>query len=151
MNDTMNSFLKKYAILILLVLGIATRFAWFWYPANVVWDEQHFCNFAKGYLDGKYFFDIHPPLGKFMLLAGLKATGASTENLDCAIGTPYPQDYPYVASRVLPTLAGAMLPLIVYLFGRALKLSPATAFFAGALLLLDNAVLAESRFALIDI
>ncbi|MDP3963730.1 MAG: phospholipid carrier-dependent glycosyltransferase [bacterium] len=147
----MNNFLKKYGILILLVLGIATRFAWFWYPANVVWDEQHFCNFTKGYLEGKYFFDIHPPLGKFMLLAGLEAAGASTENLDCAIGTPYPDGYPYVAARVLPTLAGALLPLIVYFLGRALKLSRAAAFFAGILLLLDNAILAESRFALIDI
>lgn len=147
----MSAFIAKYAVWILLVLGIVTRFAWFWYPANVVWDEQHFCNFTTGYLNGKYFFDIHPPLGKLMLLAGLKATSAATENLDCTIGTPYPEDYPYVAARALPTLAGALLPLVVYLLGRSLRLTPATAFFAAALILLDNAILAESRFALIDI
>jgi hypothetical protein len=29
----------------------------------VSFDEVHFGHFANNYIDGKYFFDIHPPLG----------------------------------------------------------------------------------------
>ena len=147
----MSLFIKKYAILILLLLGFATRFAWIWYPPNVVWDEQHFCNFTKGYLEGKYFFDIHPPLGKLILLGGLKTFGATTKDLDCAIGNAYPKDYPYVASRIFPATAGSLLPAIIYGVGNALSLSPAASFFAAAFVLLDNATFADSHFGLIDI
>ncbi|MDO8558581.1 MAG: phospholipid carrier-dependent glycosyltransferase [bacterium] len=148
----MNFFQKKWLqISIILILGFATRFLWISHPNNVVWDEQHFCNFTKGYLEGKYFFDIHPPLGKFFLLAGLKTQGASTEKLDCAIGNEYPKEYPYVASRVPTAIAGSLLPAVVYLFGNALNLTPATSFFAASFILLDNAIFAESRFGLIDI
>ena len=146
----MSLFVKKYAVYILLVLGFATRFAWIWYPPNVVWDEQHFCNFTKGYLDHKYFFDIHPPLGKLILLGGLKTFGANTENLDCAIGSAYPKDYPYTSSRIFPAVAGSLLPAIIYGVGKGLSISPAASFFAAAFVLLDNAILADSHFGLID-
>ncbi len=148
----MNFFQKKWLhITILLILGFATRFLWIQHPNKVVWDEQHFCNFTKGYLEGKYFFDIHPPLGKLFLLAGLKTGGASTDKLDCAIGNEYPKGYPYVASRVPAAVAGSLFPAVVYLFGNALSLTPATSFFAASFVLLDNAILAESHFGLIDI
>ena len=32
-----------------------------------VFDEYHFGKFVNNYNDGKYFFDIHPPLGKLTL------------------------------------------------------------------------------------
>jgi dolichyl-phosphate-mannose-protein mannosyltransferase len=144
-------FIKKYAILILLVLAFATRFAFIWYPPNTVWDEQHFCNFTKGYLEGKYFFDIHPPLGKLILLGGLKIAGAKTDGLDCTIGNAYPAGYPYVASRIFPALVGSLLPALIYLLALELMLSPAAGFFAALFVLFDNAIFAESHFGLIDI
>jgi dolichyl-phosphate-mannose--protein O-mannosyl transferase len=37
------------------------------WPAQVVFDEVHFGKFVNGYITGRYFFDIHPPLGKLLI------------------------------------------------------------------------------------
>jgi dolichyl-phosphate-mannose-protein mannosyltransferase len=36
-------------------------------PGGVVFDESHFGGFTEHYLQGKYFFDIHPPLAKLTI------------------------------------------------------------------------------------
>src|SRR5919202_605415 len=55
-----------------------------------------------------------------------------------------------VALRVLPALAGTALVAVFYLFLRELTASRRVATFGAALLLLDNAILVESRFILTD-
>lgn len=148
----MNGFIKKYVFIVaLLVLGLSTRFLFISHPSDVVWDEQHFGTFTKGYFEKKYFFDIHPPLGKFLLFGALKIAGADPGDFDFKIGTPYPANYPYVAARFFSAFLGGILPFIIYLFARALTLSKRSSFLVSAFVLLDNALFAESHFALIDI
>jgi dolichyl-phosphate-mannose-protein mannosyltransferase len=55
-----------------------------------------------------------------------------------------------VALRVLPALAGAAIIPVFYLFLRALGASRRMCALGAALLLLDNALLVESRFVLVD-
>lgn len=143
---------RGWLLALLLILGGAvTRLPGLWHPPNVVWDEEHFVNFAQGYLHGEYFFDIHPPLGKLLIAAALKAAGAQSLEQKLLSGFPYPPDYPYVAARLLPALAGSFLPLLVYGIGRKLQLSRKASFLAAMLTILDNALIGESRLALIDI
>lgn len=137
--------------MLLLVSGIVTRFLWISRPPQVVWDEQHFVGFTNDYLQGRFFFDRQPPLGDLILLAGLKIAHAHSTDVKLSAGEPYPPHYPYIAFRFLPALAGALLPVILYLLGRSLSLSISTSFFVGALAVCDNAILAESHFGLIDI
>jgi len=75
-------FFKKIAhsktvigTLIFLCLGIFTRFAFLDNPKEVVFDEFHFFHFVSEYEEGKYFFDIHPPLGKLLLWANAQMYG----------------------------------------------------------------------------
>lgn len=136
---------------ILIAGGLFTRFLWLAHPAVVVWDEHHFSRYAAHYLDGRYFFDIHPPLGKLLIAAALRAAGAGPVAFDFEPDTPYPAEYPHVAARFFPALFGGLLPAVVYLFARSLRLSTRASFVAGALALLDNALLAESRLVFIDI
>jgi hypothetical protein len=56
-------------VLILAVLSLTARLYRISTPDGVVFDEYHFGRFVNNYLDGNYFFDIHPPLGKLTLAA----------------------------------------------------------------------------------
>jgi dolichyl-phosphate-mannose-protein mannosyltransferase len=147
----MSRFLKKYAVWILLIAGLATRLAWIWHPADVVWDEQHFATYSEGYLTGKYFFDIHPPLGKLIIAGALKLFHAGSLDVKLLSGQSFPPNFPFVAARLFPALAGVLLPLITYTLAIRLAISPPAAFIAAAMLVLDNAVLADSKFAFVDI
>jgi dolichyl-phosphate-mannose-protein mannosyltransferase len=128
-------------LLWLTFLAAVTRLAVITHPRAIVFDEVYFRESALRYLEGSYFFDLHPPLGKLLLagwakLVGVTATVQSTD--------------PVVALRVLPALAGTALVAVFYLLLRELTASRRVATFGAALLLLDNAVLVESRLILID-
>lgn len=125
----------------LTFLAALTRLTAINHPHAIVFDEVYFREYALRYLDGTYFFDLHPPLGKLFLagwakLLGVSATATSTD--------------PVVALRLLPALAGTALVAVFYLMVRELSGSRPVATFAAALLLLDNAFLVESRLILLD-
>ncbi len=136
-------------IIILLGLGILTRFLFFGYPHEVVFDEVHFGKFISWYMEGSYFFDIHPPLGKFLILTAAKLFHIDPNFSFAAIGNAYP-NVDYMALRFLPSLAGALLPLVVFLFALELGLAPLAAFAAGMFVVFDNALVTQSRFILLD-
>jgi dolichyl-phosphate-mannose-protein mannosyltransferase len=128
-------------LLVLTFLAAITRLAAITHPRAIVFDEVYFRDAALRYLSGSYYFDLHPPLGKLLLagwakLLGVSATAQSTD--------------PVVVLRLLPALAGTALVAVFYLLLRELTASRRVATFGTALLLLDNAILVESRFILID-
>ncbi len=128
-------------LVVLTFLAAVTRLTAITHPRAIVFDEVYFREYALRYLDGSFFFDIHPPLGKLLLagwakLFGVSATVQSTD--------------PAVALRLLPALAGTALVAVFYLFLRELTASRRVATFGAALLLLDNAILVESRLILVD-
>ena len=128
-------------LLALTFVTAVTRLTAITHPRAIVFDEVYFRQFALRYLDGSYFFDIHPPLGKLLLagwakLFGVSATAQSTD--------------PAVVLRILPALAGTALVAVFYLLLRELSASRRVATFGAALLLLDNAILVESRLILVD-
>jgi dolichyl-phosphate-mannose-protein mannosyltransferase len=126
---------------VLAILAGVTRLTAITHPRAIVFDEVYFREFALRYLDGTYFFDIHPPLGKLLLAGWAKLFGisAAVKSTD-----------PLVALRVLPALAGTALVVVFYLFLRELTASRRVATLGAALLLLDNAILVESRLILTD-
>ncbi|MBO9534108.1 MAG: phospholipid carrier-dependent glycosyltransferase [Solirubrobacteraceae bacterium] len=123
------------------ILASITRFAQLGSPKAIVFDEIYFREYSLHYHVGTYYFDLHPPLGK--LLIGLWGAIAGVD-VD-----PMGKD-PATALRFLPALAGVGLILVIYLMIRQLSGSRRVATLGAGLLLLDNAILAESRFTLID-
>lgn len=136
--------LGKYPELwVLSALALLTRLWQLGTPNEIVFDEVYFREFASNYLSGAYFFDIHPPIIKLVFAGVGTLFGFSPEQV--ASG-----DDAVVALRLLPAVAGAMLVPLVYVVARQLGLGRRFAAFAGALVLLDNALLVESRFVLMD-
>ncbi len=140
---------KKWQIIILLSLGLLTRFAFFGHPSETVFDEVHFGKFISGYYTHQYFFDIHPPLGKLMIAGLAKLFDFRPGFAFTDIGNQYP-DQQYMLLRFLPSLAGALLPSIIFLLTLEMGLAPLYAFTAGMLIVLDNAILTQSIYILMD-
>lgn len=137
------------AIASLLTLGFISRFFLFGYPNQAVFDEVYFGKFVGAYFSGAYYFDIHPPFAKLLIATFAKLMGYNPTSSFAAIGTTF-TDSGYLYLRFLPSLAGALLPLVLFSITREFKLKTRTALLVGLLAILDTALLAQSRFILID-
>lgn len=128
-------------IWILGTAALATRLWGLGTPNTTVFDEVYFKAFASHYLDHQYYFDIHPPLAKLIFAGWAKLMHLSAGTLTSTAAT---------SLRILPALAGAALVIITYGIMRRLGTSRPLATLAASLILLDNALVVESRFILMD-
>ncbi|KAJ2066037.1 Dolichyl-phosphate-mannose--protein mannosyltransferase 1, partial [Coemansia sp. S2] len=98
-------------LLLLLVTGVAliVRCWRLSVPNQVVFDEVHFGKFAGKYINGTYFYDLHPPLAKMMFAAAGKLAGYDGVFDFKSIGLDYAAaGVPYVGMRLLPAFLGAL-------------------------------------------
>jgi dolichyl-phosphate-mannose--protein O-mannosyl transferase len=93
---------RSWAFRAMLLLAVVALVAGLWgrlydlgFPPQIMFDEQYFPEYAREYLEGNYKFDLHPPLGKFIIAASIALLG----------DTPF-------AWRWMPAVFGcAMIPL----------------------------------------
>ena len=88
----------KWQIIILLLLGLLTRFLFFGHPNETVFDEVHFGKFISAYYTHQFYFDIHPALGKLMIAGFAKFSNFKPEFAFAEIG----QKFPNKQYRILP-------------------------------------------------
>ncbi|MEK9184968.1 MAG: phospholipid carrier-dependent glycosyltransferase [Patescibacteria group bacterium] len=134
---------------ILAILSFFTHFSFLNFPNQVVFDETHYGKFVSNYLNHSYFFDIHPPFSK--LLATLSAYwGHFSSNFDfTSIGETF-TDPNFIYLRIIPAIAGFLLPLVIYFLAKQLNISTIGSFFTGAVVIFENSLLVQSKFLLID-
>jgi dolichyl-phosphate-mannose-protein mannosyltransferase len=130
-------------LLLLTALAFVTRFWGLLSPREVVWDEVHYERFAGAYFTGNYYIDVHPPLAKLLFAATAKLLGVS--------GAALANNEPTPLLRIGPALCGAVIIPLVYLLLRELGAGRRSATFGAALLLVENALLVESRFIFPDV
>jgi dolichyl-phosphate-mannose--protein O-mannosyl transferase len=88
-----------------VALGVWARLYHLGFPPSILWDEKYFPAMANKYLQGVYQFDLHPPLGKFIIAIGISVLGNEP-----------------LGWRIMPTLFGlALLPLAAVLGWYCLK------------------------------
>src|SRR3989344_3680317 len=140
---------NKSLLVILFIISFATHFAFFGDPNQTVFDEVHFGKFISSYYTGEYSFDIHPPLGKLVVAGFAKLFSFKPEFSFAKIGDKFP-DSSYLSLRFLPSLAGTILPLMIFLIALEIGLSIRASFLAGFFVSIENALLSQTRFILMD-
>src|ERR687893_959756 len=132
---------RSWAYRSLLLLTLLTLAVGLWgrvydlgFPARQVWDEIYFPVMADKYLKGIYFFDLHPPLGKFIIAVSIALFG----------DTP-------VAWRLMPAVFGiALLPLGFFL-GWSLFKQRVGALLLAAFLAGETILIVHSRIGVMEI
>ncbi|EAX89586.1 Dolichyl-phosphate-mannose-protein mannosyltransferase, putative [Trichomonas vaginalis G3] len=134
---------------IVTLISAYTHFIDFGEPNRVVFDEVYFGNFTNYYHRKKYFFDIHPPLGKELLYFGSVISGYKADLKFYSIDSDFPNDNIKLL-RFWPSLTGTLITPVVYLMLRICDVSYMWATAGAILPALDNMLIVESRFVLID-
>ena len=129
-------------LLVLTALSAVTHFWRLFTPNAVVFDEVHYKHFAGHYLDGTHYFDVHPPLGKLLYAALARSLGVPAPTM---LGPD-----PVVVLRVLPAFFGTLMVPLAYIILRQLGAARRVATLAAFAVLCENALLVDSRFALLE-
>ncbi len=140
---------KYLNVLILTLISLSTHIIFFGHPSSVVFDEVHIGNYISNYLESSYFFDVHPPLAKlvFAFLAYLFGNDISVVDFT-KIGNSLPQWIIFL--RLIPIIAGIVLPIIIYKVLIYLNIKENLAFLAGILISMENSLIVQSRFLMVD-
>ncbi len=82
------TFLSKQGWLLLGVivfLGYFTFLHNYTEPSKSYWDESYHITAAQKYLNGVFFMEQHPPLGKLIIAAGEKMIGSNSDEVNSAL------------------------------------------------------------------
>jgi dolichyl-phosphate-mannose-protein mannosyltransferase len=117
-----------------VALGVWARFYHLGFPPSRLWDERYFPAMANKYLQGVYQFDLHPPLGKFIIAVGIALLGHEP-----------------LGWRIMPALFGlALVPLAALLGWYCLK-ERVGAMLLAAFFAAETIFIAHSRLGVMDI
>ncbi|UXI22968.1 homeobox protein [Sarcoptes scabiei] len=120
-------------------------------PSSIVFDELHYGRFVSLYLRRTFFFDSQPPLGKQLIALSSYLAGYKGEfNNFTSIGQDYDKTLPIRSLRFFPTLCGSLLIPLVYHLVLEFGFNYQIAFFSSLLFILENSLLTQSRFILLD-
>ncbi|GAB5591483.1 Protein O-mannosyl-transferase 2 [Umbelopsis nana] len=104
------------------------------YPPQVVFDEAHFGKFAANYINGTFFFDVHPPLGKLLIAGAGHLSGFDGAYTFETIGGSYEGKVPHVPMRLFCATFGLLTIPIAYLTIRVAGFSKLAGFMAAVLM-----------------
>lgn len=136
--------------MILFVIALCTRIYNLAEPKHIVFDELHYGRYITLYTKGVFFFDVHPPLGKQLLFLAGRLAGYDGNFTFDRIGSPYTDNVPIYALRLVPAIAGSLLVPLAYHLMLEVSASQWTAILAALLVLFENSLLAQSRFMLLE-
>ena len=136
-----------------LVISFFSIFYNFWTPRSFFWDENYHVAAAQKYINGVFFMEPHPPLGKLVIAAGEALLGFNATN-DQFIGTDYannpPDDFVMTGYRLFPTLLAWLTAPLFFLCFLLLTRKPLWATLLSFFYMFDNAILVQTRAAMLE-
>ncbi|XP_076784601.1 protein O-mannosyl-transferase 1 isoform X2 [Arvicanthis niloticus] len=138
-------------LLALTGLGLLTRLWQLSYPRAVVFDEVYYGQYISFYMKRIFFLDDSgPPFGHMLLALGGWLGGFDGNFLWNRIGAEYSSNVPVWSLRLLPALAGALSVPMAYQILLELHSSHFAALGAALLILIENALITQSRLMLLE-
>lgn len=138
-------------LLVVSALALWTRLSGLSYPNSVVFDEVYYGQFVSLYMKRVFFIDDSgPPLGHMILAAGAYLGGFDGNFVWNRIGAEYPETVSVWSLRLIPALCGALSVPLVYTLSLELGVSYLSALGSALLFLLENALIVQSRFMLLE-
>jgi dolichyl-phosphate-mannose--protein O-mannosyl transferase len=122
-------------------------------PAQFIWDENYHVASAQKYLNGVYFMEPHPPLGKLLIAAGewlVDANPADDQFLSTDHADIPPPGFSFRGYRLFPVILAMLCPALLYLLMRAIGVGPLSAGLGASLLLFDNSFVVHVRSAMLE-
>ncbi len=149
-------WLKNPSVSFGLILTIFAFFTFVWNytnPPYLYWDENYHVASAQKYLNGVYFMEPHPPLGKLLIAAG-EAIFDANEVDDSFIGTDYakelPADFSFKGYRFFPVMLAWLIAPLLYIVFLYITRKPLWAFLLSFLYVFDNALITHNRAVMLD-
>ena len=140
-----------------IFVAVFAFFTFFWNytnPPYLYWDENYHIASAQKYLNGTFFMEPHPPLGKMLIAAGEGLLDANPGADDEFIGTDYarelPEGFSFQGYRFFPALFGWAIAPLLYLVFLLITRKPIWAFVLSFLYVFDTALITHSRAAMLD-
>lgn len=132
------------ALTMLWLISLALRFWGLSRFNKLVFDEIYFVKYARNYLTHTSFFDVHPPLGKYLIAIGIWiANRFQPLGVDSQISA--------FSYRWMNALMGSFIPLVVGAIAYQLTYRRSYAFMATLFALTDGLLLVESRYGLLSV
>ncbi|KAG0689390.1 hypothetical protein C6P40_005124 [Pichia californica] len=149
-NRVLHSLKERILVALLVIFALIVRASNLYNPNSVVFDEVHFGGFAKKYIKGAFFMDVHPPLAK-LLFAAIGTLGGFKGDFNFeSIGDVFPPNVPYILMRQLSAFMGIGTVLFSYFTLRSTGCSQTVSFFTSSLLIIENGLVTISRYILLD-
>ncbi|XP_034871467.1 protein O-mannosyl-transferase 1 isoform X1 [Mirounga leonina] len=138
-------------VVVLTAVGLLSRLWQLAYPRAVVFDEVYYGQYISFYMKRIFFLDgSGPPFGHMLLALGGYLGGFDGNFLWNRIGAEYSSNVPVWSLRLLPALTGALLVPMAYQILLELGFSHCTATGAALLMLIENALITQSRLMLLE-
>lgn len=119
----------------------------------VIWDEAHFGKFSQKILNREFYFDVHPPFGKFLTaLSGLifdQNTNDKPNSFDFGSKDNFPATFDYTGMRMFHAAIASFTCLFAYLILRQFN-SKRRSFLISLLFIFENGNISISRLVLLD-
>lgn len=147
--------LNRSYLFILLILSILVFFTAYIYPRSTFWDENYYACAVFKYLNGVFFFESHPPLGKMIMSLGelimpINQKIDTSVFLDTNYLKKFPKNFSFAGLRLFPNLFNVANTFLFFGIVLFLVKNRHIAFFLTSLYLFNNGYMLHSRGAMID-
>jgi len=141
------------ALGVVLIVSFFTYVYRYDYPPYFFWDENYHVSHAQKYLNGVFFMEPHPPLGKLLIALGEWLLKANAEN-NQFIGTDHakmlPSGFSFAGYRLVPVIMGWLTAPVLFLVLLLLTSNTIWALLLSFMYIFDNALIVHTRGAMLE-